>query len=384
MAFLCAIISSTIAASAACVTDLDCSNNGVCASGGRCNCDPAWLGAACSTLNLLPATRGHGLHSADAPVHNTSSWGGSVLKGEDGRYHMWASELVNHCGLNLWTSNSHVVHAVASEPDAAYAVVDEVHGVFSHEPSLVRGPGGEYVMYFIMGHPITAFDDPVQPCVCDASGVGGSSPMCDTSATWRNGTFMMYAASPDGPWSAPLEVLPHPLGPVDSNLAVVIAANGSLVGLTRKIPSGPQGSEIHLLTAADWKDKSTYKQAGVALFPDSIISNFGLEDPYVYLDTKGRYHAIFHNMLNNDDQTTCGSHATSDDGIAWTFTGTAYGNKVQYTDGTSTTFSRRERPHLIINDQGQPTHLTTGVVAGDNKGCCDDNSYTHVQPIQEA
>ena len=120
MAFLCSIISSTIAASAACVTDLDCSNNGVCASGGRCNCDPAWLGAACSTLNLLPATRGHGLHSADAPVHNTSSWGGSVLKGEDGRYHMWASELVNHCGLNLWTSNSHVVHAVASEPSCPW------------------------------------------------------------------------------------------------------------------------------------------------------------------------------------------------------------------------------------------------------------------------
>ena len=131
---------------ALCATDLDCSNNGMCA-GGTCSCDAAWMGPACTRLNLLPATRGTGLHSPDAHVHNTSSWGGSVLKGDsDGKYHMWASELINNCGLNLWTSNSHIVHAIADAPNAAYTVVGEAHGVFSHEPNLVRGPGKEYIM----------------------------------------------------------------------------------------------------------------------------------------------------------------------------------------------------------------------------------------------
>ena len=31
-----------------------------------------------------------------------SSWGGSVLRGDDGTYHMWAAEMVNHCGIVVW------------------------------------------------------------------------------------------------------------------------------------------------------------------------------------------------------------------------------------------------------------------------------------------
>eukprot|EP00936_MAST-01D_sp_MAST-1D-sp1_P001499 g1499.t1 len=315
------------ASASKCASNADCSFNGKCTAKGLCACRAAWSGPSCATLELLPATKGAGLHGIGS---NTSSWGGSVLKGEDGKYHMWASEMINHCGLNLWTTNSHVVHAVADSPGAAYTVADEVWPVFAHEPSVARGPKGEYVMYFVKGHPKTPWDDPAKPCQCSD---GSSSAECDTSCTWTNGTFMSYATSPAGPWSRPLEVLPHPLGPVDSNLAVVIAQNGSLVGLTRKIPGGEQGSEIHLLTASDWTDKATYKQSADPVFSDKVISNFGLEDPFLYTDADGNYHAIFHNMLNNDDQKTCGSHAYSEDGISWTFTGTAYSNKVKWTDG---------------------------------------------------
>ena len=40
---------------------------------------------------------------------------------------------------------------------------------------------------------------------------------------------------------------------------VVEEVNLLYVGLTRAIP-GDQGSTVHLLTASDWKDASTYKQ----------------------------------------------------------------------------------------------------------------------------
>lgn len=80
-----------------CRSDEDCSLNGKCsADSGHCSCRPAWKGPRCEQLNLLPPTRGAGYRGVD-DGHNTSSWGGAVLKGSDGLYHMWAAEMTEHC-----------------------------------------------------------------------------------------------------------------------------------------------------------------------------------------------------------------------------------------------------------------------------------------------
>jgi hypothetical protein len=80
-----------------CRSDEDCSLNGKCSVGtGWCKCRPAWKGSRCEQLNLLPPTRGAGYRGVDNG-HNTSSWGGAVLKGSDGLYHMWAAEMTEHC-----------------------------------------------------------------------------------------------------------------------------------------------------------------------------------------------------------------------------------------------------------------------------------------------
>ena len=75
-----------------CRSDEDCSLNGKCSSSGECACRPAWKGERCEQLDLLPPVRGAGYRGVD-DGHNTSSWGGAVLKGPDGTYHMWAAEM---------------------------------------------------------------------------------------------------------------------------------------------------------------------------------------------------------------------------------------------------------------------------------------------------
>ena len=70
---------------------------------------------------------------------------------------MWASEMLAHCGIDSWTTNSHVVHAqcdlTAAGVDGdvskcAFQKTGEVWPAFAHEPNVARAPTGEWVMYF--------------------------------------------------------------------------------------------------------------------------------------------------------------------------------------------------------------------------------------------
>ena len=73
-----------------------------------------------------------------------------------------------------------------------------------------------------------------------------------------------------------------------------------------------------------------------------------------------------------------GRHAWSLDGITWAYSPyPAWGSEVKFTDGTRASFARRERPHLILDTEGNPMHLVSGVQPG---GVTADYSYTLVQP----
>jgi hypothetical protein len=54
-----------------------------------------------------------------------------------------AAEMVGDCGINVWLSNSRVVHAVSTDmATSPFVYAGEVHGVFSHEPIAKRAPTG--------------------------------------------------------------------------------------------------------------------------------------------------------------------------------------------------------------------------------------------------
>ena len=113
----------------------------------------------------------------------------------------------------------------------------------------------------------------------------------------------------------------------------------------------------------------------------------GVQDPFVYTDREGVFHAVFHNQLLGDNERVCGGHAFSLNGIDWTYTGTAWGSTVEFEDGTNYTYSRRERPHLIFDDALDPhviTGLTTGVMYGPAAPTFlpgQDACYTLYQPV---
>ena len=175
----------------------------------------------------------------------------------------------------------------------------------------------------------------------------------------------------------------------DTNLAVLILPNSSVVGIARTA-GPPTGILTHLVTASHWKDPHSYiGRWDTRLFPGGEVDYAGLEDPFLYLDSGGIYHAVFHNQIEDDDQRLCGGHAFSKNGFDWNFTGTAWSNHVHYVDGTTYDFSRRERPHFVFGDPKDPfkiTALTTGVQYGTKAPMSVDGQdacYTLLQPTRQ-
>ena len=79
-----------------------------------------------------------------------------------------------------------------------------------------------------------------------------------------------------------------------------------------------------------------------------------------------------------------GSHAFSVDGRVWSYSGAAYSNVVQFTDGDRVELVRRERPHLVFDDGGALVALVNGVIAPGESGANNDASFTLVQALSAA
>lgn len=190
-------------AAAGCTTDHDCSLNGRCAHG-ACACARPWTGAACAVLE-----RGRAASRAAAAVYgyapNMTSWGGNILAGDDGRHHLYVTEIAGGCGLGAWGSHSLVAHAVStSGVDGPYRRAGVAIPHQSHNPQAMRYDNGTWLLFHIFpgsGTPTAPCPPPPAPPVdlckalppvpgysCHASTCGGDAagpaPNCGAYHAW--------------------------------------------------------------------------------------------------------------------------------------------------------------------------------------------------------
>ena len=144
-----------------CESAADCSYNGKCAAAGvaatlgsgGCACEPAWQGVRCGELALLPVDKycreEWGFREVASDGSNVSTWGSPILYDETGgKWHGWASEMMHGCGINAWETNSQIVHLVGDGPSGPFTRQNVFAPPFAHEPDVVRGPKGEWVMTY--------------------------------------------------------------------------------------------------------------------------------------------------------------------------------------------------------------------------------------------
>ena len=314
-------------------------------------------------------------------------------------------------------SNSVVRHATSPDPlRVPFTPHEVVWPVWSTEPDVVRAPTGEYVAFFTSKIPTpSTLHRPCTNCSRGNStfdiltGEGGCGAGCGTTIPRVNNkpfsggaamdvepTVMSWSDSPWGPWSAPVEIprlMPGfescPKYGIDENFAAVVLEGGRLVALGRGCMT------VHVTTASDWKDPSTYEAPTGWRIDDSNGSWWG-EDPFIWRDSKGRFHSLTHagdgsHLAENPPNWGCGRHWFSRNGTNWHhaplhYGGCAYSPTTHFSDGGSYRFGRSERPHLVFAADGTtPIALVVAVTAENvswGSGGAHDASHTFLQPIR--
>ncbi|MDQ0917107.1 glycoside hydrolase family protein [Paenibacillus sp. V4I5] len=332
---------------------------------------------------MLPAPREGGFRMEGYWV-----WCGSVIRGEDERYHMfasrWPKSLPMHPG---WLVASEIVRAVSDTPEGPYTFQEVVlpargaqywDGRSTHNPHITKF-GDKYLLYYMGStHPL--------PDVVAGDGFGLEDPRCIVARSNKRVGLAM-SNSVFGPW----ERSENPILPVrpkrfdsylTSNPAPCIQEDGSvlLVYKARQYEGNLHGKMTIGAAAADNYQGPYRVLTEKPIFPPN---QFHIEDPFIWKTTEG-YELLAKDM----EGTLCGErhggiHAVSPDGLKWQLSETpkAYSRTVLWDDGTEQTMGNLERPFLLFHE-GKPTHLFAAVADGPGGFLGAANTWNMVIPLR--
>ncbi|MCK6488713.1 MAG: glycoside hydrolase family protein [Planctomycetes bacterium] len=315
---------------------------------------------ACA-LELRPANRAAGFRMAGWWV-----WCGAAAQGDDGTWHLFASRWPRRLPFfRGYVVASEVVRAVADRPEGPYRFAEVVlpargagswDGRMTHNPTLLRW-GGKWYLYYIGATYAGA--------VPDAAALTAGTPVVDQAyATVRIG--VMEADRLEGPWRRlDYPVLQPQAGAWDAsvvtNPAPCLARDGSVLLYYRS--NTPQGLRIGLATAPT--PLGPFTRAGDRPVLDLPDGNH-VEDPFVWWDGT-RYRMIAKDMTGGiTGERHAGAHLVSSDGRTWTVgaPARAYSRQVDWDDGSSSRLGCLERPYLLFDADGRPSHLLGATADG--------------------
>lgn len=322
-------------------------------------------------------------------------WCGSVVKGEDNKYHMfasrWSKELPMHPG---WLLGSEVVRAVSDTPIGPYVFQEVVldrrgpqfwDGRATHNPMIIKHKD-KYLLYYVgVTHPVSeVFTKERLELGCDLHMV--------TCANQRIG--LAISDSVFGPWERFDEPILNTRPTCFDNFMVtnptVVVKDDDSVDLmykSRKFKSDLKeellfGSmEFGMAKAEHYRGK--YK--AILTEPLFDCNKFDLEDPFIWQDEKGNYNMIAKDMNGK----TCGEprggiFATSKDSLDWDLHKDilAYSRSVLWDDGEVRVMGNLERPFILF-EAGVPTHMFFATSDGKNglKDCV--NTWNMVIPLKK-
>jgi hypothetical protein len=276
-----------------------------------------------------------------------------------------------------------------------YAFAAKVRGTFAHNPTVVwSAADDEYLLYYIGCPTEVEAKCTTKHFSCgpgnNNNGESGISVMSSPDLyTW---TFkgQVFKGMNNGDWDAdttnpsplPLGDTPYNYGGPHSPGTSVQdpdASNNILLAYRGCHYNCRTGRElISLASAASYAGPYTRLNNHMPIFRNPN------EDPFLWRDKRGNFHLLLHSLEPDGgfgEGPKVGRHAYSRsiDG-PWIFNNEtlAFSTLVEFDDGTSVDFFRRERPQVLFSADGEmrPLVLTTGVQERGRKG-----SYSVMVPI---
>lgn len=323
-------------------------------------------------------------------------WCGSMVEGNDGKFHLFYSRWPRQTRHEGWISHSEIAHAVADNPNGPYVYSDvslpatdsqRWDGAMTHNP-YIQKYDGKYYLYYIgtKGRPLNTNE------VFKAYG--------EEWWTRRNTQRIGVAVSetPYGPWKrkdTPLLDASHDSTAFDamlvSNPAVCKGRDGKYVMLYKAVCKNGtnKGGRVRFSVAfADSPEGPFVKSNKLIFQSDSDSEHMVAEDPFVWYD-KGtdKYYAIVRDVINIFTGNKGGKLAlmVSDDAIDWK---PAKYPKVippvlNMTDGSTYDVMKHnvERPFVFFDNDGRPS-LLFGAFGVDCNGIHREHSFNACIPFR--
>lgn len=326
---------------------------------------------------LLPAPVDGGFRMEEYWV-----WCGSVIRGEDGRYHMFSSRWPKkYPFFEGYVFYSEVVRASSDKPEGPYKFEEVVlpvrgeqcwDGRMTHNPTIHKS-GNTYLLYYI-GSTYTG----------DAPGIdelkSGKAKLGRSYDNIRIG--LATSRSVCGPWQRRDKPILEPRpgkwdGRVVTNPAACVRRDGSVLMVYRS--NTPQGLRLGATRAATFE--GPYERISDEPILKLEGGNF-VEDPFIWEAGDG-FEMVAKDMTGGiTGEKHAGIHATSSDGLSWRLPPEpkAYSRTVRWSDGKETTQGSLERPQLLF-ESGKPAFLFAATGDGPGGFRAASNTWNMVIPL---
>ncbi|MDU0352860.1 glycoside hydrolase family protein [Paraglaciecola aquimarina] len=294
------------------------------------------------------------------------NWGSSMVKGDDGKYHLFYAQMPRKHGFYSWLTDGRVSRAVADSPT----------GPWTHVGVVLEGRGdGHWDQYTVHCHKIYKFDGKYYLYYMSTN----SGDMDLTQAQleevrrskWKpdNLRGMMrlnqrigvaVADSIDGPWKRFDKPLIEPELPVANqvnNVSVTQRPDGGYLMIVRgDQPDQPKDEIIRMQAVL----LANHPLGPWHMQEKPVVKDYNSEDPEVWYDEeRKRYYSLYHAFGYM-------GMITSVDGLNWQRAKNYKVSDKSYltTEGKKVAVRRFERPTIYL-ENGKPLVMTAGILMPD-------------------
>jgi len=304
------------------------------------------------------------------------NWGTSIIKGKDGKYHLFYSRWKKSYGFNGWLTFSEIAHATSKKPTGPWKYKETVlqgrgdefwDAISAHNPK-IKYFKGKYYLYYISTNSGKESISKKELIQMANEGFPNKNWMPIRN---RQRTGVVVSNSVNGPWIRSDQPIIEPSEPI------------STLTVNPAIDRGKDGKYYLIIKGDKDQIKWWVRNQAIAISenPDGpfimqkkpVIDYLDTEDMSVWYDQKReRFYGVFH---TNKGGGFIGM-VTSPDGINWKKSNefVLMSKQIHMTDGTLFKPDRLERPFIFYEDK-KPKVLSLAVKNG-------DESYSIFIPIR--